>query len=704
MKFLMQNEAMQEFLVMKKGIPWEDAIENMFGWDPASQEFWVPIKNEIGRPIDIETFPLTDESDWLEAALQWYKNVDLSESIKSVYYNKNISFSGIAIGKELSPYTIPHEIKATCQEGNPDRKKCKQCILNNNQEVTWNLKISDEKDKELLVSMIGCSNQQVVGLVRKYMGIPTYNTCRQVELDLNNRIDVEEIRLTSEVDHDRIDTEYVVHKCLVFGPQIQTNARYQCWGTTYNDPRSQHAIHIIKKVHSKRDSLSQWKLDKEAREKLEVFSVKDPQDEDQVREKLHHIQSDLAANVTKMYKRESVIQATDFVYCTPLHFKFMGQKVLKGWGECAIIGDTRTGKTETVKNLVHHYRAGEFVTSGENTTLAGLLGGVQQTHNGRWSLTWGKMPMNDRRAVIIDEADTLAEQGIMGHLSGVRSSGVAELVKIQTQRTMARTRLLFIANPQKPQLSVYNHGVDVIPEIFGKAQDISRLDFAIFCSKDDVSDRDINAIREATVPHLYTSELCHERIMYAWTRGIDDAIWADGSEKLILDLAVTFGEKYIPDIPLVLGAEFRIKLAKMSYSIALQTFSVNENASKVVIYPSHVKVAAKWLREQYDSPVSGYYDFSMQKKTGNKIRNEIELDTLMAEDVELINSLLSVDKLQLGDAEDLFETDRTEARKVISKLRKCSAIIKHRYYYVKTPHFIRWLKKKRLDLNKQIPF
>ena len=666
MKFLMQNQEMQEFLIMKKGISWDDAVDHMIGYDPAGQEFWVPIKNEIGMPIDVEIFPLTDDSDWLEAACGGYKDVDLSESIKSVHYNRHITFSGIAIGKELSPYTIPHEIKASCLEGNPDKKKCKNCVLNAGNEVDINLKISDEKDKELLVSMIGCSNQQVIGLVRKYMGIPSYNTCRQVELDLSNRLDVEEIRLTSEVDHDRIDTEYVVHKCLVFGPQIQTNARYQCWGTTYNDPRTQHSIHIIKKVQSKRDSLSQWKLDKEAREKLEVFSVKDPRDEAQVQDKLTHIQTDLAANVTKMYKREDVIQATDFVYHTPLHFKFMGQRVLKGWGECAIVGDTRTGKTETVKNLIHHYRAGEFVTSGENTTLAGLLGGVQQTHNGRWSLTWGKLPMNDRRAVIIDEADTLTEQGIMGHLSGVRSSGVAELVKIQTQRTMARTRLIFIANPQKPQLSVYNHGIDVVKEVFGKAQDISRLDFAIFCSKDDVSDRDINMVRDLNIPHLYTSELCHERIMFAWTRGIDDAIWADDSEKLILDLAIAFGEKYAPDIPLVLGAEFRIKLAKLSYSIALQTFSVNENASKVVIYPSHVKVAAKWLRRQYDSPVSGYYDFSMQKKVDNKIRNE--------------------------------------ARKVISKMRKCSAIKKHQYYYVKTPHFIRWLKKKRSELNKEIPF
>ena len=99
----------------------------------------------------------------------------------------------------------------------------------------------------------------------------------------------------------------------------------------------------------------------------------------------------------------------------------------KGWLECAIVGDTRTGKTETFKNINAHYRTGDFITSGENTTRAGILGGAQQI-NGRWILTWGKIPRNDGGLVGIDEADELRET--IAKLSGVRSSGYAEIVTI----------------------------------------------------------------------------------------------------------------------------------------------------------------------------------------------------------------------------------------------------------------------------------
>jgi len=701
---LQKDQDALAWLLENQGIEYEEVVDKLIGWDAANEEFWFPVRDEAGKYIDIETFKKNAPGQWTEALCSGYKEVSLTTSIGSENYNKLISFSGIVIGKELSPYTIPAAVKVICQEASIERKKCKGCpALTNKEEIP--LKLSDEKDKELLVSMIASSDQQRNGFIRQRLGLPPYNNCRQVDFDLSKRISVEEIRLTTEVNYEREDSEYVIHKCYVFGTKMDTNQRYQCWGTTYHDPKSQHAIHIIKRAKSKQDNLSQWKIDGEVRERLSIFQAKDPQDPDSVREKLAHIHRDLAANITKMHKRENVIQAVDMVYHTPLHYKFMGQRVLKGWGECAIVGDTRTGKTETVKNLIHHYRCGEFVTSGENTTLAGLLGGLQQSHKGRFSLTWGKIPMNDKRIVIIDEADDLAEKGIMGHLSGLRSSGIAELVKVKQARTFARTRLIFIANPKRSQLSSYNYGVNVIKEIFGKSQDISRLDFVVFCSKDDVADTEINKQMSTDIPHIYTSELCHERIMFAWTRGEEDAIWADGSDHLVLDLSVRFGKKYDAAIPLVLSAEFRMKLSKLAYSIALQTFSIDETGTRPVIYPAHVRTAASWISEMYDNQVCGYYDFSIQRRADNELSDEYNLGVTIGDDQDTVHQLLLSNKMLLGDFEDIFNLDRQEARSKINKLRKHGAIRKEHHYYVKSPQFIRWLKKRRQQLmGDDIPF
>ena len=69
-----------------------------------------------------------------------------------------------------------------------------------------------------------------------------------------------------------------------------------------------------------------------------------------------------------------------------------------------------------------HYQLGEFVT-GENTSFAGLIGGMQQNQK-RWFVSWGKIPLNDRRLVILDEASGLSKRDI-SNMSGVRSSGIA---------------------------------------------------------------------------------------------------------------------------------------------------------------------------------------------------------------------------------------------------------------------------------------
>ena len=127
------------------------------------------------------------------------------------------------------------------------------------------------------------------------------------------------------------------------------------------------------------------------------------------------------------------------VYHSALGFFFQGQEIKRGWVEGLIIGDTRSGKSETAASLMKHYQLGEFVT-GENTSFAGLIGGMQQNQK-RWFVSWGKIPLNDRRLVILDEASGLSERDI-SNISGFRSSGIAEIIKIHQERPMT-TRLIW---------------------------------------------------------------------------------------------------------------------------------------------------------------------------------------------------------------------------------------------------------------------
>ena len=194
-------------------------------------------------------------------------------------------------------------------------------------------------------------------------------------------------------------------------------------------------------------------------------------------EKLNDIYGDLSINITGIYNRTNLHLAIDLVYHSPLQFYFGKKLIEKGYPEVLIIGDTRCGKSETSKKLVGHYRLGAR-SSGENTTPAGLIGGLHQVRTG-WRISWGRIPLNDGRLLFIDEVSGILEEEI-AKMSDLRSSGIAEVTKIQTERTLARTRLVWLSNPRSTDsINNFGSGTKIIENLIGKPEDIARFDFVV---------------------------------------------------------------------------------------------------------------------------------------------------------------------------------------------------------------------------------
>lgn len=326
-----------------------------------------------------------------------------------------------------------------------------------------------------------------------------------------------------------------------------------------------------------------------------------------VTRKFAEIHRDLTYNVTRMYGREEILVALDWVFHSVQRFKFRKQIVNKGYAEGLILGDTKQGKSKCAEHLAAHYRAGE-VCSAENTSYAGLVGGIQNMGK-RNTVTWGKIPLNDRRLIVVDEMSGLSLESI-GLLSGIRSSGLAEITKIITEKTLARTRLVWMANPRSGRrMDTYNYGVQAIKELFGKTEDISRLDFAIAVADGEVPISTMNRGSEEEVPHVYTSDLCSMLVRWAWTRASEDVVFGRDTEEAILDVSEDLGRKYSSQIPLVQAAEQRIKLARLSVATAARLFSTDDG-ERVVVKPAHVEFVDTFLRNAYDKPSMAYDTFS----------------------------------------------------------------------------------------------
>ena len=623
--------------------------------------------------------------------------VHLSKASKSQYYFKKVRMNTIISGKDLAPYIIPKKIKATCtmDAGN----KCEFCPMRlNNGEKEYTFDATDAGILELIM----CSKSQQKGIIRKRLGIP--KGCYSYSIDVKEAQNVEEIMMMPELDFSSEEREYVIRRGFYVGHGLKPNSPYELTGITVPEPWKQYSTHLIHKAKPSQDNISSFSMNKERKEKLEVFQ---PDDDQTVAEKFDDIAEDLTHNVTHIYGRQDLIKAVDLVYHSVLAFDFQKQRINRGWVEALIIGDTRTGKSETAQQVMKHYKMGELVT-GENTTFAGLIGGMQQTQS-RWSITWGKVPLNDRRLVVLDEASGLSQEEI-SYMSGVRSSGVAEITKIQTEKTHARTRLLWVSNSRdgKP-LKEYGYGIWAIKKLIGKSEDIARFEFAVACASEDVPMDEINKKIEmhGEVEHQYTFDKCKELILWAWSRKPEDIEFTDEAIDLILEYATKMGRQYSSKIPLVEGANQRIKLARLAVSAACRTFSTDETGEKVIVKPGHVEFVHEFIDEQYKKPKMGYWDYSEQINEAERTAENKKDDviTYLENKNDLGDLFLQYDYVRNSDIEYMADMEKTEVKNVIKFLTKNRMLRKTSRGFKKTPAFGKilkeWKERKRAERKRK---
>ena len=407
-------------------------------------------------------------------------------------------------------------------------------------------------------------------------------------------------------------------------------------------------------------------------------------------EKLDAIYRDLSANVTRIYERDNVHLAIDLVYHSPLSFYFGNRFISKGNVECLIVGDTRCGKSETADRLLQHYKLGA-ISSGENTSFSGLVGGLQQIH-GRWTITWGKIPLNHKRLLIIDEVSGLPVEDI-ANMSQIRSSGVAEITKIQTERTLAKARLVWLSNPRTNRaVNDFNSGVELIRDVIGKPEDIARFDFAIVVAKGDVNYANIPNRDKEKVPHTFTSDLCRDLILWCWSRSPEQVKFSAATMDACYEHADALCDKYSSDCPIVNASEQKIKLARMAAGLAGRLFSTSDGDDMVVL-PAHVEYVARFLDTEYSRPAFGYDIFSNQRREDNNITDfDKVMEVVHNMGIPVAKQLLDTNQIKLQDIEELMGCDRDQAKSALSTLLKLGAFNKRINGYVKTAAFISLLK------------
>ncbi len=609
-------------------------------------------------------------------------DIPLAHSGKAEYHGKLIRTKAVVSAKDTAPYIVPKKCTVVC---NKDRDYCSMChVFMKSEAHTFDI----PESSAAILEMVNTTEDGQNAVLKRFSKI--FPNCKASQFRRDESYNVEEIRVIPQIAIGSTTEEQVTRKVYHVGHGIACNNSYEIEGRVCSEPKDGHATLVAYKAEPVEDDINNFN----ATANLSGFQPIEWTLEG-IKAKLDDVYEDLENNVTRVYQRRDLHTFIDLVYHSSLFFLFDGKRI-KGWADALIIGDSGQGKSETSSRLRDHYRAGERIDT-KKASVAGLVGGLQETAK-RWFVSWGTIPLNDRRLVILEEVKGMGVAE-MSRMTDMRSSGIAEIIKIERARCMARTRLLWISNPRSDNnMSSYNYGVLAVKELIGALEDIRRFDMVMAVVRGEVPQELVNMKHRNVCPHVYTSDMCSQLVGWSWSRDMEEILFEPDAEQEILDVANRMGKKYSSSCPIVEPSDQRLKVARLSVAIACRTYSTDDG-STLRVRRCHVQYIEEFLDRIYSSQALGYLEYSFAQKGETKIDNVAEAEACVRAWPNARDTVRGLLEAELITEQDLVNyTDWLPDRcaQIIGQLTRLNCLKRNRGRgYRKTGAFIELLK--RLD-------
>lgn len=602
------------------------------------------------KPVSAEDYRHSSEVQW----------VTLGKSLMPNYRSKDLMVPVIISARRDERMHFPHEVMFSCNQD--AGSTCKKCSIFGRGDGTVRI---DREDPGLL-DFVGVSQKEQMGIVRARAGVPA--ACKVVDIQTTESGTLEEILITPEIDSSSTleqDSMHLIQRAFYVGVGLDYNASYVIQSRPIPFHKTSKIVHHVIDAVPAHDSIESFEMTEEIYERLSRFQA----EPGRTKQKLAEIAEYLQNNVTRIWDRLDLHVGMDLVWHSVLEFELDSKLIRRGWLEAVVVGDTRTGKSEIASQIQRHYGFGEIV-SGENTSYAGLVGGAIK-YDDSWFVKWGRIPLNDRRMVIIDEVTGMSTDDI-ALMSGIRETGMADITKIESQRANARTRGLWIGNvrPPKLELSDYEFGCEALKDVVGMPEDIARFDYAMSAAANEVSSNVVNSDRRLPpVTDIYDSESCGLLVLWAWSRGRDSIQFQREALEACWRHAIEMGEMYTTKVPLVMASNQRIKLARIGAAVAARVFSTDDGEN-LIVTAEHIDVA-RWLLDKfYSKPSFGYLQLSHQTDymRDRRVDSEDKAIRFLQSRPALADYLTRTKYVSVRKISDNTGVPDTEAQEAIRKL------------------------------------
>lgn len=591
----------------------------------------------------------------------------LSEIDNSEYANKTVKVNAVIASNSIS-YNVPTKINAKCNNDS-DKHNCtreKDIEIRQDNYVKF-VEIPDYKRYKTLEDFAQSAFTSDCNLSINEIETTTIRRLRIRPI-------VSSLYKQASTFLDDSGNEWSAYDVYVLQDEIQNleaGKEIQVIGQVIADPKTGKITMLVSEIKY----LDENKYDIEKIKKLRDFcSSKTP------KEIMDFLTIEFE-KYSRIIKRRNVAEIGLLSFFSPLYIDFEAKKIAS-WIKSVIIGDSTTGKSESIRQMIILLKAGQII-SGEMASVAGLAGASVQATGGNWFLDFGVLPMQDRKFLAIDGAHKLRKEEL-DRLAEAERNGKIEINKAAKGDAYARTRQIKIFNPVDEDglttipMDSFLYPVQALKHTL-QIQSIARIDLCCFVSDDiEVKERNI----KTNEPYDEKLEYLSELVRLVWSNNYD-VIFDGDSIQSILDQATILEKKFkFDEYPLITNDQ-KYKLAKLASSIACLTCSFNDDFTKIIVKKEHIEYLSNLIDREYS--LAGLSDLSSQSKFNEidldyiyilteSIKNKINVETEQA--LEIIEWITKQQKINREDIIEEFTLTRDRQAQPLLTYLKNEKIIK----------------------------
>jgi hypothetical protein len=397
------------------------------------------------------------------------------------------------------------------------------------------------------------------------------------------------------INTDTMPMEYNVYS---IGTRLESGKKYMCTYKLVPHPyKGQQLVMLITNAVPANDSVSNFKVTTEVKERLQTFREIEGNVEEKINTLVQKVKGILGYD-----GNDQLIKVIDLAYHTVLAFNLGQFKNVRGYLDTLVVGESRVGKSSTADCLRRTYQLGAFTSlAGNSATIPGLIGGSNKTANGGMQTKAGLIPQNHKGLIIFEEFGK-CNSNITAELTDIRSSNEVRITRVSGVLTLpAMVRMISLSNVKSvgseiKSIASYPNGIAVVTELVPTAEDIARYD--IMCVLGDKGNAQIDPYWEPAEP--LADELYQTRIRWVWSRTPEQVIISPDVGNYIIQKANELNKAYDCHIK-IFGTECWKKLSRLSIAMAGYTVSTDDTFTNMIVTKEHVDAAYNMFISLYDN-------------------------------------------------------------------------------------------------------